>query len=169
MRHIANKLTLLRIILIPVFILVLVYQQNKFISAGLFLLLVVTDILDGWIARRRKEITTFGKFMDPLTDKLLVSAALIFLIGTVIQPWMVFVIIAREFMVTGIRLVAMSKDIVIAASSFGKLKTVLQAIAIVFVILNWPYAWHLMILMVVFTVASGLMYLWEQRDILTDF
>jgi len=158
----ANSITLARIALIPVFIALLYidmpHQQS--IAAATFVLIAATDWLDGWIARKQKQVTKVGALLDPLADKLLVSAALIFLIGKGVAPWMAFVIIGREFAVTGLRLVA--KEIT-SASYWGKLKTVSQMVGIVAVILQLPYAWHLMVLAVLLTVLSGIDYFWKAR------
>ena len=93
--NIANKITFFRIILIPVFVLFLFlnFEGSRYWAAGFFLFLAITDIIDGYVARKRKEVTDIGMFLDPLADKLLVSAALVFLVGSIIQPWMIFLII----------------------------------------------------------------------------
>ena len=141
----ANIVTMVRIVLVPVFVVVLLspwpdwFPQipglataQPWVAAALFILLAATDSLDGYLARSRGEVTTFGKFMDPLADKLLVCSALIALVELGILPsWVVIIIIARDFIMSGIRLVAASKGEVIAASWYGKAKTVFQMIAIV--------------------------------------
>jgi nicotinamide-nucleotide amidase len=141
----ANRVTLTRIILIPVFLLVLLTDWptlfpgmpafgvlRPWIAAGVFVVLATTDSVDGYLARSRGEVTTFGKFLDPLADKLLVTAALLALVELQVLPaWIAFVIVAREFIVSGLRMVASAEGLVIAASSYGKVKTVLQIIAIV--------------------------------------
>lgn len=139
--NLANKLTLLRIILVPVF---LVFIENKGIPYGktiatvVFIVASITDKLDGYIARSRNQITRFGKLMDPLADKLLVSAALICLVEARILPsWVAVTIIAREFAVTGLRTIAAAEGIVLAAGWWGKLKTVVQIVAILFALLNF--------------------------------
>ena len=157
----ANTITILRILFIPVFIIVL-YLPIKYkhiIAAALFIIISSTDALDGYLARKRKEITTLGKFLDPMADKLLISAALIFMIGYGVEAWMAFVIIAREFMVTGIRIIAASHKKVIAASSLGKIKTLLQITAVVAVLLNSSFGWYIMLIAVLFTIVSGIDYL----------
>lgn len=168
--NLPNKITMARIALIPVFIIVLYLpiQYNHIIAAALFALISATDALDGYIARKRKEITTFGKFIDPLADKLLVSSALVFLIGHGVDAWMAFVIIAREFAVLGIRIVAASHKKVIAASSLGKIKTLLQIIAVIAVLLNSEFGWYLMLIAVIFTVVSGLDYFKKARNFLKE-
>ena len=146
----ANSVTLARMVLIPVFLLVLLadwprwlqgsemlYQLRPWIAAAVFGILAATDGVDGYLARSRNEVTTFGKFLDPLADKLLVTAALLALIQTDVLPaWIGFVIISREFIVSGLRMVASAEGIVIAASRWGKLKTVLQIVAILLFIVK---------------------------------
>lgn len=141
--NLANKLTILRIILVPFF---LVFISIKGIPYGIpiaiviFVIASITDKLDGYIARSRNQITRFGKFMDPLADKLLVTAALISLVEFHIIPaWAAMIIIAREFAVTGLRSVAAAEGIVIAASPWGKAKTVTQIIAIILALINLNY------------------------------
>lgn len=141
----ANQVTLVRIILIPVFLLVLLTDWPKlfpgmpilaelrpWIAAIVFTVLAATDSVDGYLARSRNEVTTFGKFLDPLADKLLVTAALLALVELQVLPsWIAFIILAREFIVSGLRMVASAEGLVIAASWYGKIKTVLQIVAIV--------------------------------------
>jgi CDP-diacylglycerol--glycerol-3-phosphate 3-phosphatidyltransferase len=137
--------TLTRIILIPVFLLVLLTdwprlftgapvlaELRPWIAAAVFTVLAVTDSVDGYLARSRNEVTTFGKFLDPLADKLLVTAALLALVELQVLPsWIAFIILAREFIVSGLRMVASAEGLVIAASWFGKVKTVVTIVAIV--------------------------------------
>lgn len=132
--NLANKLTVLRMILVPVF-LIFIYFNNipyaSVIALVIFIIASVTDKLDGHIARSRNMITNFGKFMDPLADKLLVVSALIGLMNYDLVPgWIVIVIIAREFAVSGLRMIAASEGLVIAAGWWGKVKTVTQMAAI---------------------------------------
>ncbi len=158
--NLPNKITLARIALIPIFVIVLYLpiRYKHIISASIFIIISSSDALDGYLARKRKEVTTLGKFIDPLADKLLITAALIFLIGYGVEAWMAFIIIAREFIVTGLRIMAISKHKVIAASKLGKIKTVLQIIAIVAVLLHSDFGWYFMLVAVIFTVISGLDY-----------
>ena len=132
--NLANKLTMLRIILVPIFLIFIVVKgipYGSIIATLIFIIASLTDQLDGYIARSRNEITNFGKFMDPLADKLLVTAALISLVEfNLIPGWATVVIIAREFAVSGLRTLAASEGKVIAASWWGKIKTVTQIIAI---------------------------------------
>lgn len=130
----ANKLTLLRIVLVPVFMFFILKEGMVYnlIALLIFLAASATDGIDGYIARHYNQITTFGKFVDPLADKLLVTSAFIALLyyGRM-SPWAFIIVLAREFMVSGVRLVASAEGKVIAASMWGKLKTVSQMIAVV--------------------------------------
>ena len=168
--NLANTITIGRIVLIPVFILVLYLPINhsNIIAAAVFILISLTDALDGYVARKRNEITSFGKFADPIADKLLVSAALIFLIGHGVEAWMAFAIIAREIMIGGIRLVAAVKGKVIHASGLGKIKTVSQIIGIVAVLLGSYFAWWIMLIATLFTIISGLEYTVKFSELLKD-
>ncbi|MBE5813368.1 MAG: CDP-diacylglycerol--glycerol-3-phosphate 3-phosphatidyltransferase [Clostridiales bacterium] len=131
--NLPNKITISRILLIPIFMIVLYLPipYREIIALAIFIIAAATDGIDGHIARSRNLVTNFGKFLDPLADKLLVTAALVALVGMQrIPSWIVTVIIAREFAVTGIRLLAVGEGRVIAASMLGKIKTVTQIIAI---------------------------------------
>lgn len=176
--NIANKFTVARIVLIPVFILTMLinFKYHIEISLLLFVLCSITDYIDGYLARKLNLISDFGKFLDPLADKLLTSAAFILLIEMGRIPgWVVFVIIAREFAVTGLRGIAASHDNnVIAASIYGKVKTVLQMVTIIILLLNnWPFSLinlpvdqvAIYVTMIV-TFLSGADYFWKSRDIL---
>lgn len=138
--NLANKLTLIRIFLVPVFLIFLAVKgipYGTFIATFIFILASLTDKLDGYIARSRNQITNFGKFMDPLADKLLVTSALISLVELqVIPAWAAIIIIAREFAVSGLRSIAAAQGKVIAASWWGKIKTVIQIIAIILLLLQ---------------------------------
>ena len=137
--NLPNKITVARICLVPVFIvtLLLPIEYANIIAMIIFIVASITDSLDGHIARSRNLVTNFGKFLDPIADKLLVAAALIALVGmNRIPSWFVTVVIAREFIVTGIRLLANGEGRVIAASVWGKLKTITQMIAIPLVLLD---------------------------------
>ncbi len=139
--NLANRLTVLRIILIPIFIFLLisgVFEENmsRLLATGVFVVASLTDWLDGYIARKMNMITDIGKFLDPLADKLLVSSALICLVQLTLLPaWFVILIISREFIISGLRAVAATKNIVMAANFYGKLKTVFQMIMIIYVML----------------------------------
>ena len=132
--NLPNKLTMFRVILIPffvVFLLVDITPVDKWIALAVFIIASLTDMLDGKIARKYNLVTNFGKFMDPLADKLLVCSALVCLVAVDrIPAWMVIVIIAREFIISGFRLVASDNGVVIAASYWGKFKTTFQIIMI---------------------------------------
>ncbi len=137
--NLPNKLTLSRIFLIPVFMLVLLIRipYGEYIAAAIFILAASTDGLDGYIARKRKQVTNFGKLLDPLADKLLVSAALICLVELKEVPaWIAVIIIGREFFVSGLRSIAAAEGVVIAASKLGKIKTITQIVAISALLLN---------------------------------
>ena len=139
--NLPNKLTVLRVIMIPFFVLFMLTDlcgaENKYIALAIFCVASFTDFLDGYLARRDNLVTNFGKFMDPLADKLLVCSALICLIELGQLPaWMVLIIISREFIISGFRLVASDNGVVIAASYWGKWKTVFQMISVILLILN---------------------------------
>lgn len=168
MVNLPNKITLLRIAAIPVFLVVLSIniKYKEIFAVAIFVLIALSDSLDGYIARKRKQISDAGKIIDPLADKLLISAALIFLIGQGVEAWMAFVIIAREFLVLGLRVLVMGKKTVIAASNLGKIKTILQVVAVVAVLINSEYAWYIMLIAVIFTVWSGADYFISARRFL---
>lgn len=138
--NLANKLTMIRIFLVPVFLIFIAVKgipYGSVIATLIFIIASLTDQLDGYIARSRNQITNFGKFMDPLADKLLVTAALISLVELHLIPsWAAVVIIAREFAVSGLRTLAASEGTVIAASWWGKIKTVTQIAAILLLLLQ---------------------------------
>ena len=142
--NLPNKLTVLRVIMIPFFVVMLMLdggmnQTYRYIAAAIFILASLTDFLDGNIARKYNLVTNFGKFMDPLADKLLVCSALICLIELGQLPaWMVLIIISREFIISGFRLVASDNGVVIAASYWGKWKTVFQMVSVILLIVNIP-------------------------------
>lgn len=134
----ANKLTILRVILVPVFMVFLLMESTwaHVVALLVFIIASLTDMLDGKIARKYNMITNFGKFMDPLADKMLTTAAfLIFMEKGIIGSWALMIILAREFMVSGVRLLAAGEGNVIAASFWGKFKTVSQMVAIIATIL----------------------------------
>ena len=142
--NLPNKLTILRVIMIPFFVAAFLYdgganQNMRYVAAALFIIASLTDMLDGKIARKYNLVTNFGKFMDPLADKLLVCSALICMIELRELPaWMVIIIISREFIISGFRLVASDNGVVIAASYWGKFKTTFQMIGVVLLIFNIP-------------------------------
>ncbi len=132
--NLPNKLTMFRVILIPFFVLFMlvdITNADKWIALAIFIVASLTDLLDGKIARKYNLVTNFGKFMDPLADKLLVCSALICLVEMAKLPaWMVIIIIAREFIISGFRLIAADNGVVIAASYWGKFKTTFQMVMI---------------------------------------
>lgn len=140
--NLPNKLTILRVMMIPFFVFSLLAYDGtnqclRYVAAVIFVAASLTDLLDGKIARKYNLVTNFGKFMDPLADKLLVCSALICMVELKQLPaWMVIVIISREFIISGFRLVASDKGVVIAASYWGKWKTTFQMIGVVLLILN---------------------------------
>ena len=175
--NLPNKLTILRMIMVPFFFLFMLVPiggpANKWIALAIFVVASLTDTLDGYIARRDHLITDFGKFMDPLADKLLVCSALICFVELGDLPaWMVIVIIAREFIISGFRLVASDNGIVIAASKTGKLKTISQMVMVVLVIadlggifdvLKQIFIWLALIL----TVVSLIEYIAKNKNVLS--
>ena len=139
--NLPNKLTTFRVILIPFFVFFMLAPNmtgiNHYIAAAIFIVASLTDLLDGKIARKYNLVTNFGKFMDPLADKLLVCSAMICLIQTgQLAAWIVVIIIAREFIISGFRLIASDNGVVIAASYWGKFKTTFQMAMIILLILN---------------------------------
>ena len=168
-----NKLTILRMILVP-FFLVSFYIEIKnlgsslIISTIIFVIASITDFFDGYLARKYNLVTDFGKFMDPLADKILVAAAMICLVGASRMPaWMAVLIISREDAISILRAIAASSGKVIAASSGGKIKTVTQIAAIIMLLLNIPFAMYVMIVAVVATFYSGVEYIYKNRHLLT--
>jgi CDP-diacylglycerol--glycerol-3-phosphate 3-phosphatidyltransferase len=150
-------------------------KYGQYIAVSIFILASLTDTLDGHIARSRNLITTFGKFMDPLADKILVSAAFISLVELGKVPsWIVIIIISRELAITGFRTVAVSEGVTIAADKWGKMKTVTQLIAIIalllnnypFSLINFPFDKIMLYISVVFTIISGVNYIYVNRKVL---
>lgn len=187
LKSLANRVTLFRVVLIPIFLAILLAKLpvwGPWLAAAVFALLAGSDAVDGYLARSRNEVTTFGKFIDPIADKLLVTAALVALVELGRLPsWIAVLIISRELVVSGLRLVAVAEGRVIAASAYGKLKTVLQTIAILaFIVKDSSVigdvagagaaqafgiaAWVVMAAAMVATVASMADYFYHARDIL---
>lgn len=141
--NVPNRLTILRVVMIPLFVVAMLWETlpyHEYIALALFVGACITDFFDGYLARKYNQITTFGKFMDPLADKLLVCAAMIcFLTNqqTQMPAWAVIVIISREFIISGFRLVAAEKGVTIAASYWGKVKTVVQMIMSILLIIHF--------------------------------
>ena len=135
-----NKLSIVRIFLVPVLVTLLLTKFCMPLALSIFLLAALTDWLDGYIARKSKQITTLGKLLDPMADKLLICSALISLVEIALAPaWIVVIIVSREIAITGLRSVAASKGVVIAAAKLGKFKTISEILAVSFLILNNPF------------------------------
>jgi len=171
--NVPNALTVLRILLVPVLVVALVDETSSdWLAAGVFAAASLTDAIDGYIARSRKQVTTFGKLMDPVADKLLIIAALVVLVSLHrIPAWIAMVIIAREFAVTVTRMTAVSQGVVISANWWGKAKTVVQVAAIFFAIGFDPTPAAvdaLLYVAVVITVISGIDYLFGLRRMLAE-
>ena len=176
--NLPNKLTVLRVIMIPFFVFFLLWEggQNqtfRLISLAIFIVASLTDLLDGKIARKYNLVTNFGKFMDPLADKLLVCSALICLIELGELPaWMVIIIISRAFLIRGLHLVASDNGVVIAASYWGKFKTTFQMIAVVLLMLDIPALALLTTLCVwvalALTIISLVDYIVKNHKVLTE-
>lgn len=164
-----NQITFIRILLIPVFVMFLLIPMpyGNYIAAFIFLLLSLSDFLDGYIARKKNQATELGEILDPIADKLLISAALIFLIGKGVPMWMAIVIIAREWIVTMLRFIVLPKH-VIPADKFGKIKTIIQTTAVLAVMVNFPFNWYIMLAAVIITVVSGVEYLIKVGNILDE-
>lgn len=174
--NLPNKLTMFRVVLIPFFIVFLlldITSYDKWIALGIFIVASLTDLLDGKIARKYNLVTNFGKFMDPLADKLLVCSALICLIELGrIPAWMVILIIAREFIISGFRLVASDNGVVIAASYWGKFKTTFQMAAVCLLIADISqlklFTQIILWVAVILTVVSLLDYLAKNKDVMRE-
>lgn len=174
--NLPNKLTVLRVILIPVFLAALFLApapMNRYAAVLIFIIASLTDLLDGKIARKYNMVTNFGKFMDPLADKLLVMSALVSMVALGDLPaWVVIVILAREFAITGFRTLAVEAGIVLAASWWGKVKTTVQMVMIIVVLLELPFGFMdaaellLIGLAVFFTILSGADYIVKNKDVL---
>lgn len=177
--NLPNKLTMLRILLIPVFVLLLMCPwipspANRYLALIVFAVASITDALDGYIARSQNLITNFGKFMDPLADKLLVASALVAFVGMGYLPaWIVIIILSREFAITGFRTLAAEAGIVIAAGVWGKFKTISQMVMVIYILVNpnipfgrAVYA-GLVALALALTIISGVDYIWKNRQVLS--
>ena len=169
--NLPNKLTLLRIILIPVFMVVLYwgFPGANYVALAIFIVASITDLLDGKIARKYNLVTDFGKFADPLADKMLVTAAMLWFVEIGQMPaWMLLIVICREFAVSGLRMIASDKGRVIAAGWSGKVKTASTMVCICIMLLNIP-AWLNTVcvaVIVVTTLYSGVEYFVKNRDVL---
>jgi CDP-diacylglycerol--glycerol-3-phosphate 3-phosphatidyltransferase len=175
--NLPNKLTVLRVIMVPFFVFFMLTDvggsANKWIALVIFCVASLTDMLDGKIARARNLVTNFGKFMDPLADKLLVCSAMICMIPTKLSAWVVIIIIAREFIISGFRLVASDSGIVIAASYWGKVKTVAQMCMVIVLIADLGGIFDiigtiLIWVSVILTVVSLIDYIAKNVQVLTQ-
>lgn len=188
--NLPNKITLFRIILVPIIMIIASIEKLNYIlfynvtCQNLIILIIFaiasfSDFLDGYIARKKNLITNFGKFADPLADKILVISLLIILLvqGTILKSFVVIIIIIREFAVTGIRLIAAEKNIVIAAGWLGKIKTNLQIVLIILLLINGRYTsigvfeiitMIVMYLTLLFTVLSGTLYIINNRSVFKE-
>lgn len=165
----ANKLTMLRVIMIPVFLLALYlnFPFNNIVALIIFILASVTDFIDGYIARNFNQVTDFGKFMDPLADKLLVLSAMLWFVKVgQMEAWIVLVVLAREFAVSGLRMVAAPKGIVIAAAWSGKIKTASTMVCICLMLLPIPEILNTICVLVILitTVWSGIEYFIKNKS-----
>ncbi|MEN6349042.1 MAG: CDP-diacylglycerol--glycerol-3-phosphate 3-phosphatidyltransferase [Syntrophomonas sp.] len=170
--NLPNSLTLIRIILIPVFVIFLFIRipYGDYIAAGIFILATLTDSLDGYLARKWKQVTKLGIILDPIADKLLITAALIILVELGrISGWIAIVILGREFAVSGLRIVKAEEGIIIPASKMGKIKTISQIVAVILIILQKAYISYTslplgqwaMYIAVIITLASGIEYFYR--------
>lgn len=176
--NLPNKLTILRVLMIPLFVVFMCVdifgEADKYVAVAIFSIASITDLLDGKIARKYNLVTNFGKFMDPLADKLLVCAALICLIGDKLQAWIVIIIISRELAISGFRTIAADNGVVIAAGIWGKYKTTFQMIMIILLILDWNYSWFVVLEYIfiyaslALTIISLVDYLWKNRSVLSE-
>ena len=172
MLNLANKITLFRIVLVPL-IIVLLYFEGKvacLVAALFFGIASITDFIDGVVARRSNNVTSFGKFLDPLADKVLVSSVLIMLVQLEwVDAWVAIIIICRDIMITGLRAIAADEGVVIAADTFGKIKTVLQLAALFPLLIHYPLfgfdpvpiGQFLLYTALALTVFSGINYLYK--------
>lgn len=177
--NLPNKLTILRVCMIPFFVFFMMTEYmgaaSKWVALAIFVIASLTDLLDGRIARKYNLVTNFGKFMDPLADKLLVCSALIcFAELRALPAWMVIIIISREFIISGFRLIAADNGIVIAASYWGKFKTVFQMVMIILLIADLPFAWMetaetvIIYIALILTVVSLADYLVKNKGVLRE-
>jgi CDP-diacylglycerol--glycerol-3-phosphate 3-phosphatidyltransferase len=176
--NLPNKLTLFRVILVPFFVAFMladiVTGYDNYIALAIFIVASLTDLLDGKIARKYNLVTNFGKFMDPLADKVLVCSAMICLCANgQLAAWIVIIIICREFIISGFRLIASDNDIVIAASYWGKFKTTFQMLMIMMLILGIEHPYYILAtniviyIALILTVVSLVDYIWKNRSVLS--
>ena len=172
--NLANKITMFRILLIPIFVLSYYYDQSGISSLAIFLLGSFSDFLDGYVARKYDMITDFGKFIDPIADKILVlSAFILFIERGFVEPWVVIVVLFRELLISGFRMLAAKKNISIAADIFGKLKTTTQFFSVIFFFLTiilinrnmYIIGKVLLYISVALTVLSMINYLYKNKEV----
>lgn len=176
--NLPNKLTVLRVLMIPFFVVFMLVdiipELDKWIALLLFCVASFTDFLDGYLARKHNLVTNFGKFMDPLADKLLVASAMICLITwDKLEAWIVIIIISREFIISGFRLIASDNGIVIAASYWGKFKTVAQMMMVILMIADFGGAFGMLELLVkwvavLLTIVSLVDYIIKNKKVITE-
>ncbi len=171
--NLPNKLTLLRIILIPIFMGVLYwgFPNAQYVALAIFILASLTDLLDGKIARKYNLVTDFGKFADPLADKMLVTAAMLWFVEVGQMPaWALLIVICREFAVSGLRMIAADKGRVIAAGWSGKVKTASTMVCLVLMFFHLPAVWNgaCVGIITVTTLYSGVEYFWKNKDVITS-
>lgn len=176
--NVPNCLTILRIFMVPVFVVFMLVNvfggADRYIAGVIFIAASLTDTLDGYLARKNNQITVFGKFMDPLADKLLVCSALICLVELGQLPsWIVIIIVGREFIISGFRLVAAEQGVVIAASYWGKFKTVSQMVMVILLVFNFGGAFDVLEqvfiwLATILTVISLVDYMYKNRGVLKE-
>ena len=181
--NLPNKLTIGRVCMIPLFVLAIhgadfgwyTLEVARMIAVSVFVLAAITDFLDGYLARKLKLISDFGKFMDPLADKVLVMAAMVYLLWLGdISPWVLIIVEGREFLIAGLRMLASQKGIVISAGFWGKVKTVAQMVMIPLVLLNidHPVAYWAGIVLIYVCVAlsiiSAVDYMWRNRRVFKE-
>jgi len=175
--NLPNQLTVLRVLLIPLFLFFLFITDGifKFLPLIVFICAAVTDAIDGHIARRDNLITDFGKFMDPLADKLLTAAAFIAFVEIgYLSSWIVILIISREFLISGFRTLAASKGVTIAANPWGKIKTIFQMVLIIVILIDYtgymrfvsPLIIPLVVITVLLTIISGATYIYDNIEVI---
>ncbi len=177
--NLPNKLTIIRVLMIPFFVFFMMTDYlgaaSRWIALIIFIVASLTDLLDGKIARKYNLVTNFGKFMDPLADKLLVCSALICFVELQVLPaWIVIIIMGREFIISGFRLIAADNGIVISANYWGKFKTVFQMIMIILLIADLPFAFMgvveqiVVYIALILTVISLVDYIWKNKAVLKE-
>jgi CDP-diacylglycerol--glycerol-3-phosphate 3-phosphatidyltransferase len=177
--NLANRITFIRIFIIPLFMVCLLgnFPYSQYVAAFIFVLAASTDSMDGYIARKRNEVTNLGRFLDPLADKLLITSALVVLVEMgKVSSIITIIIISREFIVTGFRIIAAAEGVVIAASWLGKVKTIVQIVSIVAILLdNFPFSYVgfpfdvvALYAATIITILSGIDYIYKNRRLLKE-